>query len=88
MRRLFPEPWLNPRHGLPPDETPVLVIVRGERRIGELRWERPSHEETFEAFRYWDDPTNDGQDWEWNDILCWTLLPEIPNEEANTATQS
>ena len=72
--------WVSVDERLPADETPVLIVLRGGITIGELRWERPSWEETYQAFRYWDDPHNDGQDWQWHDITHWMPLPEVPKE--------
>lgn len=63
---------------LPPDETPVLILHRGEWRIGELRWEHPTWEDTYQAFQYWDNPHDDGQEWEWQDVTHWAELPDIP----------
>ena len=65
---------------LPEDETPVLILFHdGKIRIGEIRWERPTWEETFQAFQYWDDPYDDGKDWDWADVVGWMPLPEVPN---------
>lgn len=68
--------WVSTEAALPPDETPVLAMVRGKPRIAELRWEYPGFEDTFKAYRYWDDPEEPGQIWEWNDVTYWTPLPE------------
>ena len=73
--------WTATTDHLPEDETPVLIVLRGRVRIGELRWEKPTWEETFRAFRYWDDPEDDGQGWEWQDVTHWMPLPEAPNAE-------
>ncbi len=70
--------WIACTARMPPDETPVLVLRNGEIRMGELRWEHPGYEDTYKAFRYWDDPTNDGQGWEHFEITHWTPLPEKP----------
>jgi hypothetical protein len=70
--------WIKTEDQLPPDETPVLIVRNGVPAIGELRWEHPSHEETYEAFRYWDDPNNDGQDWQWPEVTHWMALPDVP----------
>ena len=68
--------WVYTGDLLPPDKTPVLIIRNGEVRIGERRWEHPSFEDTYKAFWYWDDPTNDGQIWEYNDeITHWMPIP-------------
>jgi hypothetical protein len=71
--------WISVEDRMPPDETPVLIVRMGEVRIGELRWERPTFEETFKAFRYWDDPLNDGQTWDSpGEITHWMPLPINP----------
>ena len=72
--------WIKTADRLPESDTPVLVrLWNCQIRIGELRWERPTYEETFAPFQYWDDPTNDGQDWDGPDhITHWMPLPEAP----------
>lgn len=74
--------WVPTTQQMPADETTVLIFRRGgEISFGELRWEKPTWEETFMAFRYWDDPTNDGQDWDEMEVTHWMPLPEAPNEQ-------
>ncbi len=68
--------WVSVEERLPADETPVLILRNQEVRIGELRWEHPGFEDTYKAFRYWDDPLNDGQCWEWPEITHWMPLPK------------
>ena len=58
---------------------PVLIFWNGNIVIGERRCEHPTFEETFEAFWYWDDPTDDGQDWEREEVTHWMPLPDAPN---------
>ena len=70
--------WVSVGERLPDDETPVLILHHKTIRIAELRWERPAYEETFPPFRYWDDPENDGQDFEWGDVTHWMPLPADP----------
>lgn len=70
--------WISTADELPDDETPVLIVHNGAIAIGELRWEHPSYEETHPPFRYWDDPNNDGQDWDWCDVTHWMPLPSLP----------
>lgn len=72
------EEWISVDQRLPPDETPVIILLDGVPRIGELRWEEPSYEETFKAFRYWDCPHDDGQGWEWHQVTAWMHLPPAP----------
>lgn len=67
---------------LPDDEAPVLIVRNGEFDIGELRWEHPGFEDTYQAFQYWDSPNNDGQDWEWHSVTHWMPLPELPKRES------
>ncbi len=73
--------WTHVKDGLPADETPVLIVIKEKIRIGELRWEYPTFEETFRAYQYWDDPEHDGQDWDWKDVTHWTPLPAAPDSE-------
>jgi hypothetical protein len=70
--------WISADEKLPPDETPVIILRNGVLDIGELRWEHPTCDETYKAFRYWDSPSNDGQDWEWDSVTHWMELPEPP----------
>jgi hypothetical protein len=65
---------------LPPCETPVLVLLNGDIRIGILEWDTPGFEDTYRAYKYWDDPHDDGQCWEWCDITHWMALPEAPQD--------
>lgn len=71
--------WISVNDELPSEETPVLIFWNGNIIVGERRWEHPTFEETFNAFWYWDDPTDDGQDWERNEVTHWMPLPEAPN---------
>lgn len=70
--------WKRSEDELPREETPVLIFRDGEICPGELRWETTSYEETYVPFRYWDDPTNDGRDWDWYSVTHWMSLPEMP----------
>ncbi|QGZ13421.1 hypothetical protein KLPPOU148_044 [Klebsiella phage vB_KpnM_15-38_KLPPOU148] len=72
--------WIKCSERMPEPETPVLIINNGVIRIGEIRWDYPTHEETYQAFKYWDDPYDDGQPWEVFDITHWQPLPEPPQE--------
>jgi hypothetical protein len=71
--------WTATSDRLPPDETPVLVAFHnGARRIAALFWEEPGYEDTFARYQYWDDPDDDGQNWDWADITHWAPLLEVP----------
>ena len=70
--------WVKCSDRLPEPEAPVLILLNGIQRIGEIRWGHPSHEESYTSFRYWDDPENDGRDWDWFDITHWRPLPSLP----------
>ena len=74
-------PWTAIHDGLPPPETPVLIMLGTVPTVGELRWEHPGHEDTFKSFLYWDNPQDDGQGWEWDDITHWMYLPPIPEPQ-------
>ena len=72
--------WIKTEDKLPPIETPVLIILNGKARIGELRWDHPGFEGTYEYYQYWDDPENDGQCWECAYVTHWQPLPELPGK--------
>lgn len=73
--------WIKTTDNLPADETPVLILHRGEPRIGELCWEYPGFEDTYKKFQYWDCPYDDGQIWDWLDVSHWMPLPECPEQD-------
>jgi len=81
-----PVAWISVEDRLPADETPVLAVVFGKPRIAELRWEKPGWEDTFTAHQYWDDPEDDGQDWQWSDVTHWMQLPAAPAPQAAEPT--
>ncbi len=71
--------WIPTTQSLPPEETPVLIVWKGAAIvIGERRWEHPNHEESFKPDWYWDDPSDDGQDWGRDDVTHWMHLPPLP----------
>lgn len=72
--------WIDRQTKLPPIDTPVLIVLDGNVRMGELRRETPSWEDTWPAYEYWDDPTNDGMDWDWESITHWMPIPPLPNK--------
>lgn len=80
--------WVAVSERLPEDETPVLIVHKGKLRIGEIRWEYPGCEDNYEAFRYWDSPDDDGQEWEWNNVTHWMPLPKLPAIDALQAEVS
>ncbi|MFZ2172359.1 MAG: DUF551 domain-containing protein [Methylococcaceae bacterium] len=69
--------WINVEDKTPDPETPVLIIYKGEVRIGELVWERASFEDTYDDFLFWDCPYNDGQIWEYADVTHWQPIPAL-----------
>lgn len=72
--------WTKCSDRMPEGETPVLAWWDGEVRILEIRWEHPTYEEPHPAFQYWDDPTDDGQEIDWEAVTHWMPLPESPND--------
>ena len=75
--------WINAKDSLPNIETPVIIVIGGNVCIGELRWDHPSYEDSYEAYMYWDDPNDDGKEWEWRDVTHWMPIPELPIEDNN-----
>ncbi|HGY1166524.1 DUF551 domain-containing protein [Citrobacter freundii] len=73
--------WIKCSDRMPEPEVPVLIMLNGVLRIGEIRCDYPTHEETYQPFFYWDDPHNDGQPWEVFDVTHWQPLPVPPTEE-------
>lgn len=72
--------WIPVTERLPNEDEPVLICGHGiDPLVGVLRWEYPTYEETFTAFRYWDDYRNDGQEFE-DRVTHWMSLPEVPME--------
>lgn len=65
----------------PPPDTLVIACVNGINGliILERRWEccNPFEESYFADFLYWDDPNNDGQDYQ-DMVVAWHELPEPP----------
>ena len=80
--------WIAVNERMPPDETPVLVAVHGYDAplVLERRWEEPAYEETFKAFRYWDDPSNEGRDFE-DTVFAWLPIPDMPTFKAVSGQQ-
>jgi hypothetical protein len=76
--------WIKVEDRLPPVDIPVLVLLGNIITVGVLVWEEPSWEETYEAYRCWDDPYNPGADWQWHDITHWMPLPELPQNDPET----
>jgi len=62
---------------LPEENTPVLVMFRNDDIcMGELITRQPKLGDAFESYQYWDDPYQNGKDWDWNDIVGWAPLPD------------
>ena len=71
---------LAPLKVLPKDGIAVLIcFFDGTIRKGALYWDIPSFEDIYEKFQYWDDPDNEGQEWDWGDIVGWQPLPKPYN---------
>lgn len=72
--------WTPTEILLPVCETPVLVVVRGVVRIGERCWDHPGHEDTYQSYWYWDDPHNQGQEWERDHVTHWMPIPTMKEQ--------
>lgn len=69
--------WVSIDSRLPQNDNIVLVLLRGEIRMGFRQTESPTHEESFQQFDYWDDPYCEGQDWG-GLVTHWMPLPPPP----------
>jgi hypothetical protein len=70
--------WVNVDTRLPPDETHVLVLRNGVLHTGARFWDHPGHEDTYQSYWYWDDPNNEGRDWQNDQITHWMPAPPLP----------
>jgi hypothetical protein len=74
--------WIFTANKTPEPETPVLACVHGMDSpvVLEMRWEScdPFQEGYFKDFLYWDDPSNDGQDYE-DRVFAWMTIPDMPD---------
>lgn len=76
-----PYPWRNAETDPPPVDTPVLACLRGQQvpRVLEIREEQcDPYTPRNPPYRYWDDPHDDGQDFE-DRVFAWQHLP--PRQE-------
>lgn len=74
--------WIKCSDRLPESGEPVLIrFENGDHYVGALFWDEPIQpEETFDPYRYWDDPENNGCDWSSEDVTHWHPLPSPPTE--------
>jgi hypothetical protein len=66
--------WISVHERMPAEETPVLILLNDEIRIGELLFD----DAAGPAYLFWDDPHNDGCAWDRNDVTHWMPLPVAP----------
>ena len=71
--------WIKTKDKLPPNETPVLILLRGQPRIGRLCLVEAFCGSTYD---YWEDPYNASQDWSHEDVSHWQAIPKIPKDES------
>lgn len=69
-----PYKWTPVKDKLPPKNTPVLILLSGVVRIGELINEVFPDEE----YIYWDDPYDYGQNWNCAEVTHWSPLLKPP----------
>jgi hypothetical protein len=79
--------WIKTDDRLPDADTPVLLLhYNGTIYEGELRWERPTYEETFQPYQYFID-ADENSDWEWSDITHWMPKLETPLDHPSSCTK-
>lgn len=66
--------WIACTDQLPPDETEVLIMAEGKRRIGSIEWDIAGPGDSYQPYKYWEDSENH-YDWEWDDVTHWQHLP-------------
>lgn len=74
IRQPVVDGWIACVDELPPQETEVLVMVKGKRRVGTLEWDVAGPEDSYKSYQYWEDSENH-YDWEWDDVTHWQHLP-------------
>lgn len=72
--------WISTNEKWPKDETIVLIVYKGDIKLGGVFMDYPSHEEIYESFQYWDSPDG-GAGWECWEVTHWMPLPEVPEIE-------
>ena len=70
--------WISTKQNLPPLHEPVLALFNGNPIVLELAEETPSWEETFDAFRYWVEPSSETLDIDWDEVTHWMPIPRPP----------
>lgn len=70
--------WISVDDRLPDEGTDVLALRLGKQCIAAIFVEVQSYEEGGRRIRYWDDPNDDGQGWEWYEVTHWMPLPAVP----------
>jgi len=70
--------WISVDDRLPDEGTDVLALRLGKQCIAAIFVEVQSYEEGGRRIRYWDDPNDDGQGWEWDEVTHWMPLPAVP----------
>lgn len=72
--------WIKTDDEMPPEETAVLIYHNKQVKIGELRWDHPNWEDSYQSYLYWDNPFDDGQDWGMHDVTHWARIPDPPKD--------
>lgn len=67
--------WHDASHELPPEGALVLIeFTNGRLRLASIFEDVPSWEDTYQAYFYFDDPEDEGQDWQMDDIARWKYI--------------
>lgn len=73
--------WVSMEDREPPVDTPVFILRNTSPptiAVGEIQWEHPTFEDSFQSYKYWDNPDDHGQDWEWDSVTHWMEPPPLP----------
>lgn len=71
--------WIKAEDKVPTYGKKVLIFFGGNYSVAKRKREWPTHEESWEAFDYWDSEDH-CLEIDWGEVTHWMPLPELPND--------